>query len=118
MNRSYTNKIVAFNLSIMTLTKNINFRLVDIQKDCLIKDNGILEYNKCGWFRIIDNSHSKKGLDFCIPLEYSEYNKNIEQNLLNLDIGDKICLKLESINERNTLWIVNSIIQSKDSTSP
>ncbi len=94
----------------MPITKNINFRLIDVQDDVRINNQKTVEYGKSGWFRIIDVSHSKKGLDFCIPLEYSDYSKDLQSKLLNLDVDDKICMRLKSINERNTVWIVEEII--------
>lgn len=91
----------------MPVTKSIEFRLVDIQSDVRVSDtrNDV----KCGWFRIIEHSHSKKGLDFCIPLEYPDYSYVMESELDSLDVGDTINMKLKSINERNTAWICNKI---------
>ncbi len=84
-------------------------RLVDIQKNVNIDDQGVLKNVKAGWFRIIDTSHSKKGLDFCIPLEYSSYDDYIQNTLLELNVEDEIYLQLKSINNKNTSWVVNNI---------
>lgn len=94
----------------MPITKSINFRLVDIQNNVRINNPNTIEYSKSGWFRIIDISHEKKGLDFCIPLEHSDYSEDMQSKLLNLDVEDEICMRLKSINERNTLWIVKEIM--------
>jgi len=95
----------------MKVTKPINMRLIDIQQNVPIQINQLLQHKKSGWFKIIDTSHSKVGLDFCIPLEHPEYDEKLQNELSNLDIEDNICLKLQSMNKRNTLWIVKEIIQ-------
>jgi len=90
------------------VTSTINFRLVDIHSDVRISgEDGPF---KCGWFRIIEDSHSKKGLDFCIPLEHPDYSYVVESKLEKISEGDTINMKLKSVNERNTLWICFDII--------
>jgi len=59
------------------------------------------------WFKLLEGE--KRGLEFPIPAEHPEYDEDVESKLRRLDDGQKVKMKCESMNKRNTSWICNEI---------
>ena len=87
-------------------TSKITFELQEKQSNVRIGEAGVFE---CGWFRITQHDHSKKGLDFCIPLEHPEYSRSLASELEPVCEGDKVKMVLESVNPARTAWICYEI---------
>lgn len=75
-------------------------------------DGEILQLD-CYWFEKAEGD--KKGLEFIVPIEHPEYKEQTEDKLQSLDKGDVIVARFESMNEKGTVWICNSIDEIKNS---
>lgn len=88
-----------------TTTNQILFRLETIEEDTALAGEDRLYPGPAGWFKIIQKSHDRLGVQYGIPLKHPDYSEELEQRLLDLELGDTIWLQLKSMNKRNTAWI-------------
>lgn len=95
-------------MSLGYVTDPIEFIVQDLDKNSSITYNGKTLYEDCRWFKKTDGE--KKGLQYVIPITHPEYSDLKERKLCSLSKYDTVVLKLKSINERNTAWICEEIV--------
>lgn len=91
------------------ITSEMEFIVKEKSENNRVIYNDKIHYIDCRWFE--KSEGEKKGLQFIIPIEHPEYSSTLEDKLDSFTKFDRVSLRLKSMNERDTKWICEELVE-------